>query len=48
MKKIIIFLRCHADLVEKLDSWIARQPDHPSRPQAVIRLLMIGLRKEKI
>jgi len=33
--------------IEPLDAWIAEQPDpKPSRPEAIRRLLEIGLRQE--
>jgi hypothetical protein len=34
-----IMLRLHEPQLSKLDAWIADQGDHPSRPEAIRRLL---------
>ena len=33
-------------LASAIDLWSAKQPDHPSRPVAIIRLAEIGLKAE--
>jgi hypothetical protein len=38
-----IHLRLLPDQLAALDQWIAHQPDMPSRPEAVRRLLVLGL-----
>jgi hypothetical protein len=39
----MIGLRLYPDLEARLDAWIARQSDQPSRPEAIRRLMEIGL-----
>ena len=36
-------VRLHDDMLEKLDAWCARQPDTPSRPEAIRRLVSEAL-----
>jgi hypothetical protein len=38
-----ILVRMH-DQLEALDAWIAKQDDSPSRPEAIRRLVEIGLK----
>jgi hypothetical protein len=38
-----IHLRLLPDQMAALDQWIARQPDMPSRPEAIRRLFVLGL-----
>lgn len=38
-----IGLRLYPELARHLDEWIAAQPDGPSRPEAIRRLMAIGL-----
>jgi len=37
-------IRLSADIRESIDTWAARQPDKPSRSEAIRRLVEIGLR----
>jgi hypothetical protein len=39
-----IQVRLQPDQLAALDTWIADQPDQPSRPEAVRRLLAIALK----
>jgi hypothetical protein len=39
----MIGLRLYPDLEARLDAWIAKQNDQPSRPEAIRRLMEIGL-----
>ena len=41
-----IMVRTPRDTLGALDAWIARQPDAPSRPEAIRRLLAAGLQAE--
>jgi hypothetical protein len=36
-------LRGHEDFLRPLDAWIAKQKDQPSRPEAIRRLVELGL-----
>ncbi len=38
--------RMHRDLLNKLDSWRDKQPDKPSRPEAVRRLVQKALKDD--
>ena len=38
-----ILVRMHDDQLEALDAWRGRQADKPSRPEAIRRLVEIGL-----
>jgi hypothetical protein len=38
-----IGVRVHPELMEKLDAWRARDPEFPTRPEAIRRLVVIGL-----
>ena len=38
-----VTVRMHRDQLDALDAWIAAQLDAPSRPEAIRRLLAIGL-----
>jgi hypothetical protein len=40
-------LRLYPEIEERLDAWIAKQPDEPSRPEAIRRLLDGALPKPK-
>jgi metal-responsive CopG/Arc/MetJ family transcriptional regulator len=40
-----VMVRLLPDLLSQLDNWIAEQPDNPSRPEAVRRLLMAQLKR---
>ena len=42
-----IGLRLYPELEQKIDAWIADQADHPSRPEAIRRLLAIALRPKE-
>jgi hypothetical protein len=46
-KGTLIGLRLQPLLLADLDRWIARQRDEPSRPEAIRRLLVLGLPKPK-
>lgn len=35
----MIGVRLHADILDPLDTYIASQPDKPSRPEAIRRIL---------
>jgi hypothetical protein len=39
----MIGVRLQADQLESLDAWIRHQPDNLSRPEAVRRLISLGL-----
>jgi hypothetical protein len=38
-----IGLRLYADMEKQVDDWIAEQDDNPSRPEAIRRLIQLGL-----
>ena len=38
-----IMVRGHEDFLRPLDAWIAKQKDQPSRPEAIRRLVELGL-----
>ena len=40
-------MRVSDDFIEAVDQWAARQPDRPSRSEAIRRLVEIGLGKSK-
>ena len=42
-----LYLRVPPDLLEALDAWRAKQPDDPSRSEAVRHLLRLGLAASK-
>jgi hypothetical protein len=42
-----IMVRGHDDFLRPLDAWIAKQKPRPSRPQAIRRLVELGLKKGK-
>ena len=44
---IPVLVRVPMPQAEALDAWIARQPDNPSRPEAIRRLIERGLEAEK-
>ena len=37
-------VRCHDDFLRPLDAWIAKQKPKPSRPEAIRRLVELGLK----
>lgn len=39
----MVGVRLHKDDLAALDQWVEMQPDHPSRPEAVRRLLKLAL-----
>jgi hypothetical protein len=39
-----IMVRGHEDFLRPLDAWIAKQRDQPSRPEAIRRLVELGLK----
>ena len=39
-----IMVRGHEDFLRPLDAWIAKQKDQPSRPEAIRRLVELGLK----
>jgi hypothetical protein len=39
-------VRLHEPQLSKLDAWIARQQDEPSRPEAIRRLLDEALKRK--
>jgi len=41
-----INVRLHDDALDRLDTWIAKQDDAPSRPEAIRRLLAKALGKK--
>jgi hypothetical protein len=42
-KGVQIVVRMQPDPLSALDRWVAKQPDHPTRPEAVRRLVDLGL-----
>jgi hypothetical protein len=40
----LIGVRCQAELVVAIDEWRRKQPDLPSRPEAMRRLIEQGLK----
>jgi hypothetical protein len=38
-----IQVRAQPDMLGAIDAWIARQDDHPSRPEAIRRLVELAL-----
>jgi hypothetical protein len=38
-----ILVRLHAEPLARVDDWAAQQHDHPSRPEAIRRLVEVGL-----
>ena len=43
-KGVGIMVRGHDDFLRPLDAWIAKQKPKPSRPEAIRRLVEIGLK----
>jgi len=43
-----ITVRVERDLLDTLDAWIAGQPDQPSRPEAIRRLIKAGLDSQEL
>jgi hypothetical protein len=39
-----VLVRLHPDLMKQLDQWRARDPDLPTRPEAIRRLIQHGLK----
>lgn len=39
-------LRLYEDQLARVDAWAAAQPDAPSRPEAIRRLIELGLKVE--
>jgi hypothetical protein len=39
-----IQVRLHPDLMKQLDQWRSRDPDVPNRPEAIRRLMQLGLK----
>jgi hypothetical protein len=46
-KGVGIMVRGHDDFLRPLDAWIAKQKPKPSRPEAIRRLVEIGLKVKK-
>jgi hypothetical protein len=42
-----VMVRLEEDQFDALDGWIAKQDDQPSRPEAIRRLVAIGLRAKR-
>lgn len=42
----ILQMRVSDDFIESIDAWAARQPDRPSRSEAIRRLVEMGLRQK--
>ena len=42
---IPLLVRCSPALVDKLDRWIGKQADEPTRPEAIRRLLERALKR---
>lgn len=42
-----VTMRFHVDTLAEVEKWMARQPDRPTRNQAIVRLTAIGLKVEK-
>jgi hypothetical protein len=42
-----IMVRSHEDFLRPLDEWIAKQKPKPSRPEAIRRLVELGLKAKK-
>ncbi len=42
----LVGVRLHPPELAALDQWIATQPDNPTRPEAVRRLIRIALHKD--
>jgi hypothetical protein len=41
-----VMVRLAEDQFDELDRWIAKQDDQPSRPEAIRRLVDLGLKKK--
>ncbi|ARR55326.1 hypothetical protein HY78_18705 [Rhizorhabdus wittichii DC-6] len=41
-----IGVRLYDDQLQRLDQWIAQEPDNPPRPEAIRRLMERGLKKD--
>jgi hypothetical protein len=46
-KGLGVMVRGHADFYGPLDAWIAKQKPKPSRPEAIRRLVELGLKVKK-
>jgi hypothetical protein len=42
-----IGVRCHDDLLASVDAWAAKEDDEPTRPEAIRRLVELGLQAPK-
>jgi len=42
---VLVGVRCRPAFLKLVDKWRIRQPDQPSRPQAIIRLAVRGLKQ---
>ena len=42
-----VMVRLQPDAIAALDAWIARQDEPPSRPEAIRRLVELGLKARK-
>lgn len=40
-------MRVSDDFIESIEAWAARQPDKPSRSEAIRRLVELGLRAKR-
>jgi hypothetical protein len=46
-KGLGVMVRGHADFYGPLDAWIAKQKPKPSRPEAIRRLVELGLKAKE-
>ena len=46
-KGVQVVVRMQPDPLSALDNWVAKQKDQPTRPEAIRRLVEIGLRAKK-
>jgi len=42
----ILQMRVSDDFIDSIDTWAARQPDKPSRSEAIRRLVELGLKSK--
>lgn len=42
-----VLVRIQPDQIEKIDAWSDKQKDEPSRPEAIRRLVEIGLKAKR-
>jgi hypothetical protein len=42
-----VLVRVQADMAKQLDDWRREQPDLPGRPEAIRRLVELGLKAKK-